>query len=177
MSECSADSLRRGNAVHPITAVEIEVSPWSYEVEAKKVIATAEELGITVIAYSPLGRGFLTGQIKRPEDLPEGDFRRHMPRFQEDNIKHNFAIVDALTAIAQRKNVTSAQLSIAWVGSLGKHVIPLPGSSHPKRTLENCAGGDVELSTEDLAEINSVINSAEIKGTRYGGVHETHLWG
>ncbi|OAX43581.1 Aldo/keto reductase [Rhizopogon vinicolor AM-OR11-026] len=175
MSECSADSLRRGNAVHPIAAVEIEVSPWSYEEEGKKVIATAEELGIAVIAYSPLGRGFLTGQIKRPEDLPEGDFRRTLPRFQEDNIKHNFAIVDALTAIAERKNVTSAQLSIAWVASLGKHVIPLPGSSHPKRTLENCAGGDVELSTEDLAEINSVIDSAEVRGTRYA--HEALLWG
>ncbi|OJA10957.1 hypothetical protein AZE42_04664 [Rhizopogon vesiculosus] len=175
MSECSADSLRRGNAIHPIAAVEIEVSPWSYEEEGKKVIATAEELGIAVIAYSPLGRGFLTGQIKRPEDLPEGDFRRTLPRFQEDNIKHNFAIVDALTAIAERKNVTSAQLSIAWVGSLGKHVIPLPGSSHPKRTLENCAGGDVGLSTEDLAEINSVIDSAEIRGTRYA--HKALLWG
>ncbi|KAG1891275.1 Aldo/keto reductase [Suillus subluteus] len=147
MSECSADSLRRGNAVHPITAVEIE--------EAKKVIATAEELGIAVIAYSPLGHGFLTGQIKRPEDIPEGDFRRSMPRFQQDNFKLNFAI---------SKNVTSAQLSIAWVALLGKHVIPLPGSSHAKRTRENCAGGDIELSTEDIAEINSVISAAEIRG-------------
>ncbi|KAG0705892.1 NADP-dependent oxidoreductase domain-containing protein [Suillus ampliporus] len=175
MSECSADSLRRGNAVHPIAAVEIEVSPWAYEEEAKKVIATAEELGVAVIAYSPLGRGFLTGQIKRLEDIPEGDIRRTLPRFQEDNFKSNFAIVDALTAIAKRKNVTSAQLSIAWVASLGKHVIPLPGSSHAKRTLENSAGGDVELSAEDLAEINSVINTAEIKGNRYG--HQAFLWG
>ncbi|KAG1754497.1 NADP-dependent oxidoreductase domain-containing protein [Suillus lakei] len=175
MSECSADSLRRGNAVHPIAAVEIEVSPWEYEGEAKKVIATAEELGVAVIAYSPLGRGFLTGQIKRPEDIPEGDFRRSLPRFQEDNFKHNFAIVDALTAIARSKNVTSAQLSIAWVASLGKHVIPLPGSSHAKRTLENCAGGDIELSTEDIAEINSVISAADVKGNRYA--HQAYLWG
>ncbi|KAG1877853.1 Aldo/keto reductase [Suillus subalutaceus] len=167
MSECSADSLRRGNAVHPITAVEIEVSPWEYGEEAKKVIATAEELGIAVIAYSPLGRGFLTGQIKRPEDIPEGDYRRSLPRFQEDNFKLNFAIVDALTAIARSKNVTSAQLSIAWVASLGKHVIPLPGSSHAKRTRENCAGGDIELSTEDIAEINSLISAAEIRGDRW----------
>lgn len=175
MSECSADSLRRGNAVHPIAAVEIEVSPWEYEGEAKKVIATAEELGVAVIAYSPLGRGFLTGQIKRPEDIPEGDFRRSLPRFQEDNFKHNFAIVDALTAIARSKNVTSAQLSVAWVASLGKHVIPLPGSSHAKRTLENCAGGDIELSTEDIAEINSVISAADVKGNRYA--HQAYLWG
>ncbi|KAG1782748.1 NADP-dependent oxidoreductase domain-containing protein [Suillus placidus] len=173
MSECSADSLRRGNAVHPIAAVEIEVSPWEYAEEAKKVIATAEELGVAVIAYSPLGRGFLTGQIKRPEDIPgntiEGDFRRALPRFQEDNFKHNFAIVDA------SKNVTSAQLSIAWVASLGKHVIPLPGSSHAKRTLENCAGGDIKLSTEDIAEINSVISAADVRGDRYP--HQAYLWG
>lgn len=177
MSECSADSLRRGNAVHPIAAVEIEVSPWEYGEEAKKVIATAEELGIAVIAYSPLGRGFLTGQIKRPEDIPEGDFRRSLPRFQEDNFKHNFAIVDALTAIARSKQVTSAQLSIAWVASLGKHVIPLPGSSHVKRTRENCAGGDIELSTEDIADINSVISAAEIKGGRYALHEQAYLWG
>lgn len=175
MSECSADSLRRGNAVHPIAAVEIEVSPWTYEGEAKNVIATAEELGIAVIAYSPLGRGFLTGQIKRLEDIPEGDIRRSLPRFQEDNFKHNFAIVDALTAIARSKNVTSAQLSIAWVASLGKHVIPLPGSSHAKRTRENCAGGDIELSTEDIAEINSVAGAADVKGDRYA--HQAYLWG
>ncbi|KAG2157369.1 NADP-dependent oxidoreductase domain-containing protein [Suillus clintonianus] len=175
MSECSADSLRRGNTVHPIAAVEIEVSPWEYDVEAKKVIATAQELGVAVIAYSPLGRGFLTGQIKRPEDIPEGDFRRSLPRFQEDNFKHNFAVVDALAAIARSKNVTSAQLCIAWVSSLGKHVIPLPGSSHAKRTLENCAGGEVELSTEDLAEINGVINAAEVRGDRYA--HQAYLWG
>ncbi|KAG2147084.1 NADP-dependent oxidoreductase domain-containing protein, partial [Suillus cothurnatus] len=169
MSECSADSLRRGHAVHPITAVEIEVSPWEYGEEARKVIATAEELGIAVIAYSPLGRGFLTGQIKRPE-IFRGDFRRSLPRFQEDNFKHNFAIVDA-------KNVTSAQLSIAWVASLGKHVIPLPGSSHVKRTRENCAGGDIELSTEDIVEINSVISAAEVRGGRYSQGHEKYLWG
>jgi len=175
MSECKADTLRRGNAVHPITAVEIEVSPWEYGEEAKKVISTAEELGIAVIAYSPLGHGFLTGQIKRPEDFPEGDFRRTIPRFQGDNFKYNLAIVDALTAIAGSKNVTSTQLSIAWVASLGKHVIPLPGSSHAKRTRENCAGGDIELSTEDIKEINSVISATEVKGGRYA--HQTYLWG
>ncbi|KAG1827020.1 NADP-dependent oxidoreductase domain-containing protein [Suillus subaureus] len=175
MSECSADTLRRGNAVHSIAAVEIEVSPWEYGEEARKVIATAEELGVAVIAYSPLGHGFLTGQIKRLEDIPEGDFRRSMPRFQEDNFKHNFAIVDALTAIARSKNITSAQLSIAWVASLGKHVIPLPGSSHAKRTRENCAGGDVELSTEDITEINSVIGAGAARGGRY--THEAYLWG
>ncbi|KIJ68968.1 hypothetical protein HYDPIDRAFT_81085 [Hydnomerulius pinastri MD-312] len=175
MSECSAETLRRGNKIHPISVVEIEVSPWSYEPETKKVIAAAKELGIAVAGYSPLGRGFLTGQIKRPEDIPEGDFRRHLPRFQEENIKHNFAIVDALTEIAKKRNVTSGQLSIAWVSALGDHVIPLPGSSHIKRTLENCAGGDVTLTEAELQEINKVIETAEVKGTRYGA-HAQYLW-
>lgn len=175
MSECSAASLRRGNAVHPISAVEIEISPWSYEEETKTVIATAKELGVAVAGYAPLGRGFLTGQIKRPEDLPEGDFRRSLPRFQEDAMRHNFAIVDALSEIAKKKNVTAAQLSIAWVSALGQHVIPIPGSSHAKRTLENCAAGDVELTPEELDEINRVIDSADIQGERYRTAHT--LWG
>ncbi|KAI6117684.1 NADP-dependent oxidoreductase domain-containing protein [Pisolithus croceorrhizus] len=164
MSECSAASLRRGNAVHPISIVEIEISPWSYEEETKNVIATANELGIAVAGYSPLGRGFLTGQIKRPEDLP---VIRAM--------RHNNAIVDALSEIAKRKNVTPAQLSIAWVGALGPHVIPLPGSSHVKRTLENCAGGDAELTREELDEINRVIDNADIQGERYPA--SATLWG
>ncbi|KIK23398.1 hypothetical protein PISMIDRAFT_679360 [Pisolithus microcarpus 441] len=175
MSECSAASLRRGNAIHPISVVEIEISPWSCEEETKNVIATANELGIAVAGYAPLGRGFLTGQIKRFEDLPEGDFRRTLPRFQEDVMRHNFAIVDALSDIAKKKNVTSAQLSIAWVGALGPHVIPLPGSSHAKRTLENCAGGDIELTQEELDEINRVIDTADIQGGRYATA--ATLWG
>ncbi|KAF9227548.1 Aldo/keto reductase [Gyrodon lividus] len=192
MSECSAETLRRGHKIHPISVVEIEVSPWSYEPEAQEgklgfplfpernitaqlVIATARELGVAVAAYSPLGRGFLTGQIKRPQDIPEGDFRRYLPRFQEENIKHNFAIVDALTEIAQKKKVTSAQLSIAWVSSLGPHVIPLPGSSHVKRTLENCAGGDITLTEAELEDIIKVIENADVKGTRYGAAAK-HLW-
>ncbi|KAH7889301.1 aldo/keto reductase [Phlebopus sp. FC_14] len=177
MSECSAATLRRGNSVHPISVVEIEISPWSYEEETRNVIATAKELGIAVAGYSPLGRGFLTGQIKRPEDLPEGDFRRSQPRFQQEAMVHNFAIVDALTVIAQKKNITSGQLSIAWVGSLGEHVMPLPGSSHVKRTLENCAGGEVTLTEAELEEIKKVIESLDVQGGRYGTSHTPHLWG
>lgn len=176
MSECSAQTLRRGNEVHPISVVEIEVSPFSYEDKAREVISVAKELGISVAAYSPLGRGFLTGQIKRLEDLPEGDFRRHLPRFQEENLEHNFAIVDALTEIANKKNVSSAQLCIAWVGSLGKHVIPLPGSSRAKRTLENCGGGDVVLTEDELQQINELIEKADVRGTRYPEAHKKYEW-
>ncbi|KAI6036118.1 aldo/keto reductase [Pisolithus microcarpus] len=148
---------------HPISVVEIEISPWSYEEETKNVIATANELGIAVAGYSPLGRGFLTGQIKRFEDLPD------------DAMRHNFTIVDALSEIAKKKNVTPAQLSIAWVGALGPHVIPLPGSSHAKRTLENCAGGDIELTQEELDEINRVIRHCGYPGGRYATA--ATLWG
>ncbi|KAG8214901.1 NADP-dependent oxidoreductase domain-containing protein [Butyriboletus roseoflavus] len=176
MSECSAETLRRGHKVHPISVVEIEVSPFSYEPLTRDVIATAKELGVAVAAYSPLGRGFLTGQIKRPEDIPEGDMRHHMPRFQEENLRHNFAIVDALTELATKKNITPAQLSIAWVSSLGPHVIPLPGSSHAKRTLENSAGGDVVFTETELREINQVIENADVKGGRYPEQHAKYLW-
>jgi len=172
--------LRAHRAAPEVAAVELEVSPWSYTQEAKDVIATCAELGISVLAYSPLGRGFLTGQIKKPEDLEEGDFRRSLSRFQEENLKHNFAIVDALTEIATRKGITPAQLSIAWVSARGPHVVPLPGSSNAKRTLENIAGGNVELSDEDLSEIDRVLSSHAVKGGRYVDTvpdEKLHLWG
>ncbi|KAI0724067.1 aldo/keto reductase [Fomitopsis betulina] len=178
LSECSAATLRRAHAVHPITAVEIEVSPWSYEEETKKVIATAQELGVAVVAYAPLGRGFLTGQIKTIDDLPADDPRRMFTRFGEEYIKHNLALVHSLEAIAAKKGYTPGQLSIAWVGSLGAHVVPLPGSSKKERTLENLASGDIELTAADLAEINGVIAKHEIKGDRYfGNADAAHLWG
>ncbi|OJT14575.1 Pyridoxal reductase [Trametes pubescens] len=167
MSECKAETLRRANAVHPIASVEIEVSLWSYEEETKKVIATAEELGISVIAYSPLGRGLLTGSIKTLDDLPAGDTRRHFTRFEEENFKHNMAIVEGIKAIAEKKGVTPAQLSIAWVAALGPHVIPLPGSSIKKRNLENLAAGDVELTQAELAEIDDFLAKHTVKGGRY----------
>ncbi|KAH7923875.1 Aldo/keto reductase [Leucogyrophana mollusca] len=176
MSECKSSSLEAGNSVHHITAVEIEVSPWSYEDETKRVIEAARKTGTAVIAYSPLGRGFLTGQIKSHADLP-GDFRRQLPRFQEENMKHNMAIVDGLSTIAKRKGITPAQLCIAWVSSLGDHVIPLPGSSLDTRTLENCAAGDVILTKEEQEEIEKVVEVNAVKGTRYGAAAQAHLWG
>ncbi|KAN0087654.1 NADP-dependent oxidoreductase domain containing protein [Tylopilus felleus] len=167
ISECGAETLRRAHKVHPISVVEIEVSPFSYEPQAQEVIATAKELRIAVATYSPLGRGFLTGQIKKLEDLPADDSRRFFPRFQEDSIKHNIAIVDTLTEIAKKKNITTTQLCIGWVSSLGPHVIPLPGSSHAERTLENCSGGDVTFTDAELQEVNELIEKSEVKGTRY----------
>jgi len=179
LSEVCADTVRRAHKVMPVAAVEIEVNLQSYEQQTKDVIATCKELGIAVIAYSPLGRGLLTGQIKNRQDLEEGDFRRNFARFQDENIGHNLQLVDALTSIANRKGITLAQLSIAWVDALGDHVIPLPGSSNVKRTLENLLAGDVELSGEDLAEIAALLEKYPAKGARYIDDltdQHLHLW-
>jgi len=180
LSEVSAETIRRAHKVAPIAAVEIEVSLQAYEEEQKNVIAACNELGIALVAYSPLGRGLLTGQIKSTQDFPEGDFRRGFSRFLDDNIGHNLRLVDALSAIAKRKGITAAQLSIAWVSAHGDFVIPLPGSSNVKRTLENQAAGDVELSAEDLAEIGKLLEEYPRKGGRYvEGLtdEQLHLWG
>ncbi|KAI1795748.1 aldo/keto reductase [Ganoderma leucocontextum] len=180
LSECSAATLRKAHAVYPITAVEIEVSLWSYEEETKKVIAAAKELGVTVAAYSPLGRGFLTGTIKSPAELTPGDMRRRMTRFDEENFQHNMALVDAVKVIAERKGVTPGQLAIAWVISRGPHVVPIPGSSNKKRNLENIASGGVELSETDVVEIDELLAKTSIKGGRYNDSLDPkvlHLWG
>ncbi|KAI9456301.1 aldo/keto reductase [Russula earlei] len=180
LSEVGAETIRRAHKIAPVAAVEIEVSLQAYERQTKDVIATCKELGITLIAYSPLGRGLLTGHIKSAQDFEEGDFRRNYSRFQDANIGHNLQLVDGLSAVANRKGITVAQLSIAWVGALGDHVIPLPGSSNVKRTLENLQAGDVELTAEDLAEISELLEKYPRKGARYvDGLTEQqlHLWG
>ncbi|EMD39945.1 hypothetical protein CERSUDRAFT_112185 [Gelatoporia subvermispora B] len=180
LSECRAETLRRAHAVHPIAVAEIEVSPFTYEDETKKVIGTAKELGIAIAAYSPLGFGLLTGTIQSAKELPEGDMRRNFSRFQEDTMKANKTVSDALKIIAERKNIPLGQLCIAWVGYLGDHIIPLPGSSHKTRTLENLQGGNVDLSSSELQEINQVLASNKIHGERYFGGDankSVRLWG
>ncbi|KAF5387562.1 hypothetical protein D9757_006508 [Collybiopsis confluens] len=178
LSECNANTLRKANAVYPVSAVEIEVSPWSYDHNQKDVISTARELGITVVAYSPLGRGYLTGQIKSTSDLPQGDLRSQMTRFREENFKANWAIVEGLKSVAEKKDVTPAQLSIAWVASLGPHMLPLPGSSKVNRTLENLKAGDIVLTAEEFQAIEEVLVANPVVGDRYFGNDDmAHLWG
>jgi len=179
VSECTAATLRRAHGVHPITAIEIEVSPWSYEEETKNVIATAKELGVTVIAYSPLGRGFLTGAIQDKETLgKDRHAKTQFTRFKAENFDHNKQLVDALAKISARKGITNAQLCIAWVSSRGDHVIPIPGSSHIKRTLENYGAGDVKLTPEEVAELDHLVDNFEAKGDRYfGNDRAALLWG
>ncbi|EJD07506.1 Aldo/keto reductase [Fomitiporia mediterranea MF3/22] len=168
MSECRASTLRRANAVHHIAAVEIEVSPWSYDEMVKDVIATCEELGSIVNAYSPLGRGFLSGKYKTVGDLEEHDFRRTMERLEEENFKHNQAIIDGVQNIAAQKGVTPAQLCIAWVSALGPHMVPIPGSSTKARTEENCAAADIELSAAEVEAVKKILEEHPVKGGRYG---------
>ncbi|KAH9975253.1 aldo/keto reductase [Lactifluus volemus] len=167
LSEVRAEQIRQAHRGHPIAAVEIEVSPWSYTQETKDVISTCEDLGITVIAYSPLGHGFLTGKWKSYKDLEPDNMLRQFSRFQRDNFNHNLALVSALEAIASKKGVTAAQLCIAWVASLGPHLVPIPGSSNAKRTIENCAAGDIELTAEELAEIKQAMAVNTVRGARY----------
>ncbi|KAI9067114.1 aldo/keto reductase [Trametes sanguinea] len=177
LSECAAHTLRRGNAVHPISVVEIEVSPTSYEDETKKVLATAEELGVAVAGYSPLGRGLLLGTITKFADLHPNDMRVKYTRFQEENLSHNVVIARAIAKIAARKGCSAAQLCIGWVGSLGEKVIPLPGASSKSRVLENLAGGNVVLTDEEKEEITRIVNEHPVKGGRYGATIDVALWG
>ncbi|KAJ4475004.1 aldo/keto reductase [Lentinula aciculospora] len=178
LSECNANTLRKAHSVYPITAVEIEVSPWAYEENQKAVIATATELNVSVLAYSPLGQGFLTGTIKSPVDLPDGDMRMKYDRFKEENFNTNLAIVEGLKAIATKKAITPAQLCIAWVASLGPTIIPLPGSSKASRTLENLHGGYVQLTQDELRAIKEVISAHPVAGERYyGAAVQMYLWG
>ncbi|KAF7360473.1 Aldo/keto reductase [Mycena venus] len=178
LSECTAETLRRAHAVYPITAAEIEVSLTSYEPQTKKVIETARELGVSVLGYSPVGRGLLTGKITSAADIAPGDYRHSWSRFKDGNLEHNVSVVSVFLELAVKKGVTPAQLAIAWVAALGLHVIPLPGSSNPERTLENCAAGDIELSAEEMATLNEFAESVQVKGTRMtGGREEMELWG
>ncbi|KAJ7809692.1 aldo/keto reductase [Mycena olivaceomarginata] len=174
LSECSAATLRRAHAVYPVTAVEIEVSPFSYEAEQRRVIAAAAELGTR-----PLGRGFLTGKIRSAAEMQDGDIRSRYTRFKDENLKANLPVVEALEAMAKRKGITVAQLCIAWVAAQGAHVIPLPGSSKATRTLENLEGGDVVVDAGEVEELSGIIAKHGVKGDRGMGLTEEqqHYWG
>jgi aryl-alcohol dehydrogenase-like predicted oxidoreductase len=164
LSEAAPDTIRRAHAVHPITAVQTEYSLWTRDPEGG-VLATCRELGIGFVAYSPLGRGFLSGRFTSPEELDEGDFRRSGPRFTGDNLKSNLALADKVAEIAAEKGVTPAQLAIAWVLAKGQDIVPIPGTKRRRYLEENAASVDVELSTEDLARIEAELPSAA--GDRY----------
>jgi aryl-alcohol dehydrogenase-like predicted oxidoreductase len=166
LSEAGAQTIRRAHAIHPITALQSEYSLWTRDPE-KEVLGVCRELGIGFVPYSPLGRGLLTGQIKRFEDLPEDDYRRTSPRFQGENFQRNLALVKRVEEIAREKKCTPAQLAIAWVLAQGDDVVPIPGTKRRKYLQENIGALDVNLSTEDLARIDEVAPHEVVAGARY----------
>jgi len=168
LSEVSAATLRKAHAIHPITALQSEYSLWSLDVE-NEILATCRELKISLVAYSPLGRGFLTGQIKKFEDLAPDDFRRMNPRFQGENFNKNLEIVHQLEAFAQKKRCTPSQLALAWVLAQGDDVIPIPGTKRVKYQQENLGALKVKLTKEEVEHIGKLARSIEIKGDRYHG--------
>jgi len=166
LSEAAPATIRRANAVHPITALQSEYSLWSRDVE-DEILPTVRELGIGFVAYSPLGRGFLSGQIKSVDDLPEDDFRRRGPRFQGENFQHNLDLVAQVEEIAAEKGVTPSQLALAWALAQGDDVVPIPGTKRVRYLEENAAAADLTLSAEDLARLEEAFPKGATAGDRY----------
>lgn len=167
LSEASAETLRRASKVHPITALQTEYSLWTRDPEDNGVLATCRELNIGFVPYSPLGRGFLSGEIKRFEDLAEDDWRRTNPRFQGENFAKNLKLVERLKEIASEKNVTASQLALAWVLAQGERIVPIPGTKHRKYIEENAAATEIVLTREDLAALEEAFPKDAAAGTRY----------
>ncbi|MFI1178971.1 aldo/keto reductase [Streptomyces sp. NPDC020799] len=166
LSEASAATVRRAHAVHPVTAVQSEYSLWSRDVE-NGLLATLRELGIGFVAYSPLGRGFLTGTLTSPDALAEGDYRRTSPRFQGENFTANLRVVEPLCDIARRHGVTPAQLALAWVLSRGDDVVPIPGTKRSRHLRENVAAVRLALTEEELGAVGEAVTPSRAVGARY----------
>jgi aryl-alcohol dehydrogenase-like predicted oxidoreductase len=166
LSEASPETIQRAHAVHPITALQTEYSLWTRDPE-DGILDTTRELGIGFVAYSPLGRGFLTGRFQSPDDFEEDDFRKHHPRFQGENFQRNLDLVERVRELAEQKGCTPAQLALAWVLSRGDDVVPIPGTKRRKYLEENVGAVDVELTPDDLARIEEVFPRGATVGERY----------
>jgi aryl-alcohol dehydrogenase-like predicted oxidoreductase len=166
LSECSPETLRKAHEVHPIAAVQMEYSVWFRGPEAS-MLPACRELGVSLVAYSPLGRGFLAGNFRTLADLPQGDHRRNQPRFVEGNVEHNLAIADAVRDLAKRKGVTPAQIALAWLLAQGEEILPIPGTKRRERQAENAASVDVKLTPAEVQELSSTVDRLSVKGDRY----------
>jgi len=166
LSEASPETIRHAHGIHPIAALQTEYSLWSREPE-DRLLATVRDLGITFVAYSPLGRGFLTGQIKSPNDFAEDDWRRTNPRFQGENFERNLALVAEIQKLAEAKGCTASQLALAWVLARGKDVVPIPGTKRRKYLEENVEALNVTLSAEEMRQIDQVLPAGAAAGERY----------
>jgi len=166
ISEAAPETIRRAHAVHPITALQTEYSLWSRDPE-DALLPTVRELGIGFVAYSPLGRGFLSGSIRSLDDLEENDFRRQSPRFAPENFERNLELVDRVSEIAEEKGVSASQLALAWVLQQGKDIVPIPGTKRRSYLEENLSASEVELSTEEVERIDEVAPTGVAAGDRY----------
>jgi aryl-alcohol dehydrogenase-like predicted oxidoreductase len=166
LSEAAPQTIRKAHATHPITAVQTELSLWSRDAEAE-VLPTVRELGIGYVAYSPLGRGFLTGLFKSPDDFPEDDFRRNHPRFQGENFEKNIALVREVEKMAAEKGCTTAQLALAWVLAQGEDIVPIPGTKHVGYLDQNIDALEVQLTGEDLERLDAILPPGAAAGQRY----------
>jgi aryl-alcohol dehydrogenase-like predicted oxidoreductase len=167
LSEAAPETIRRAHAIHPITALQTEYSLFSREPEAA-ILPTTRELGIGFVAYSPLGRGLLTGTFQRLDDIPADDWRRGVPRWQDENFERNVQLVGHLEEIASRHNITAAQLALAWVLHQGEDIVPIPGTRRRENLEANAAAAEVTLSEDDLREIDAVISPGRVAGARGG---------
>jgi aryl-alcohol dehydrogenase-like predicted oxidoreductase len=166
LSEAAPATIRKAHATHPIAALQTEYSLWSREPE-EEILPTLRELGIGFVPYSPLGRGFLTGRFKTPDDLPDGDFRKGSPRFTGENFTKNLKLVEIVEALAKRKGATASQLALAWVLAQGSDVAPIPGTKRVRYLEENADAVHVELSPDDLGELDEAFGAEAVAGTRY----------
>ena len=173
ISEAAPATIRRANATMPVTAVQTEYSLWTRDPEDNGVLDTCRELGIGFVAYSPLGRGFLSGQIQSLDDLDEDDFRRHNPRFTGENFTRNLQLVDRVRQIAAEKGVTPAQLALAWV--LHQNVVPIPGTKRVRYLEDNAAAAEIKLSDDELARIDSAAPVGAAAGDRYANMSSVHI--
>ncbi|HEY0317375.1 MAG TPA: aldo/keto reductase [Solirubrobacterales bacterium] len=174
LSEAAPETIRRAHATHPIAALQTEYSLWSRDPE-DEILPTVRELGIGFVAYSPLGRGFLTGRFRSFEDLPADDFRRASPRFQGENFDRNLELVERVEELAEEKGVTAGQLALAWVLAQGRNVVPIPGTKHLSYLEQNVAASEVELSDEDLRRIDEAAPPGAAAGDRYADMSPVNL--
>jgi aryl-alcohol dehydrogenase-like predicted oxidoreductase len=175
ISEAAPDTIRRAHAVHPVTAVQTEYSLWTRDPEENGVLDTCRALGIGFVAYSPLGRGFLSGQIRSVDDLAPDDFRRNNPRFQGENFQRNLDLVDRVSEIAAEKSVTPGQLALAWVLHQGRDIVPIPGTKRVRYLEENVAAADVALSDDDLRRLDEAAPRGATAGDRYPDMRSVYV--
>jgi aryl-alcohol dehydrogenase-like predicted oxidoreductase len=169
LSECSSDTIRRAYIIHPISAVQIEYSPFSLDIEREEIgiLKTCQELGIAIVCYSPLGRGLLTGQYKSLDDFEASDIRRFLPRFSKENFPKNLQLVETLKSFADKKGCTTGQLTLAWILAQGEQFIVIPGTSKVKNLAENVGAANIKLTKEEIEQIRKASQNADPAGDRY----------